>query len=65
MCRVVNQGIIDMSLYKSYVPKHTCDRCGEHIEEGELMWSDGINVLCEKCVNDDYDSSKNDNNKEE
>lgn len=42
-----------MSLYKRYVPLHTCSICGKHIEENEPMWSDGYTCICEDCVNKD------------
>lgn len=44
-----------MSLYKSYVPLHTCSECGEHIDEGEVMWSDGFTCLCKDCARKDYE----------
>lgn len=42
-----------MSLYKQYVPLHTCSRCGEHIDEGEPMWTDYITCLCAVTEKDD------------
>lgn len=41
-----------MSLYRQHVPFHTCDNCGKHIDEREIMYSDGRKVLCEECAND-------------
>lgn len=52
MTKKVYIRVVHKTFDEHLVPLYTCDNCGEHIEAGEVMYTDGHTVLCEECAND-------------